>query len=122
MINFMNILESVYVNTTNPEQQFKNLLRLDVLFSVLFHSIIYTTVIYLFFNTIFPQKKIISFVFYKKLFFIFLIIMCIGYPLRLWKAKAIFFELDDGDDGDERRLEVTYNQMGMIYRTWYFLG
>lgn len=116
-LNFMDILEGVYQKTTNPKTTFIDLLSLDVAFSILFHSIVYTVVIYLFLRKNFLQKKILPFSFFKKFFFLFFIIMSIGYPLRLWKAKAIHTTKNDDVKNRDTAIE-----MGLSYRTWYFLG
>ena len=102
----MKYLNNVYEETTNENNEYTRLFALDVIFSILFHSILYTLVIYGIQTNLFPQKKLLQPHFYKKLFVTFVIIMVIGYPLRLWRVKTL-------DDDDEKVI---------IYRNWYFLA
>jgi hypothetical protein len=49
------------------------------------------------------------------LWLVLVIIMMIGYPLRLWRAKSLLVATNNNKD-------MTRDIMNNAYATWYFLG
>lgn len=113
MINIFNYLENTFQRTTKKGTSLTELLSIDVAFSILFHSIVYTSIIYFLQTRLFPKKNNLQF-FYKKLFITLVIIMSIGYPLRLLRTQAIYKA-----EKDEDRAEYI---IFLAYKNWYFFG
>ena len=64
-LNVMNLLENVYIETTDPESKFTRILSFDVAFSIILHSLLYTFVFYIVKERL-PGKTSVDM--YKKLF------------------------------------------------------
>lgn len=120
-LNLFELLENVYFDTTDPESKFTRLLSLDVAFSILLHSALYTLVVYVIKERKNPFKSGLSF--YQKLFYSLVIIMSIGYVLRLMRVKAMYNTIQKNESGwwstakKETRI-ATDN----AYKVWYYLG
>lgn len=126
-LNVMDLLDNVYFATTNHEANFTRLLSLDVAFSILLHSVIYTGVVYVAKErkNLHPRKNKFDIKFYQTLFIALVIIMSVGYFIRLWRVKAIYttvkskesyFQLSSNAKADTRRITDD------AYKVWYFLG
>ena len=113
--NVMDLLENVYFETTNHKAKFTRLLSLDVAFSILLHSAIYTGVVYVAKErkNLHPGKNKFDIKFYQKLFIALVIIMSVGYFIRLWRVKAIHNTI---------KANQTRRITDDAYKVWYFLG
>lgn len=102
-----------YRDTIDPFLPYRRLLTDGRVYaSILIHSLLYTVSIYVVGNLLF-QAKIPLFIFVRILAAL-VIIMWIGYPLRLWRAKNIFKYYKD--------IRKTNEMMDSAYFCWYFLG
>ena len=125
-LNVMDLLDNVYFATTNHEAKFTRLLSLDVAFSILLHSVIYTGVVYVAKErkNLHPRKNKFDIKFYQTLFIALVIIMSVGYFIRLWRVKAIYTTVKSKESyfqfsnakADTRRITDD------AYKVWYFLG
>ena len=128
--NVMDLLEKVYFETTNHEAKFTRLLSLDVAFSILLHSAIYTGVVYVAKERNNPRKNKFDIKFYQTLFFALVIIMSVGYFIRLWRVKAIHNTIEANQTRYGRATNMvtgfTESETRRItddaYKVWYFLG
>ena len=107
----------VYLDTTNPDASYSSLVSLDVLFSILLHSIAYLLII----NGILLllNQKSIGVV---KLFCILIVVMILGYIGRLYRAKTILDNFVRMGYSIEESKEKTCDFMRTGYFTYYFLG
>ena len=117
-INIVDIFETLRENTMNAETPFKALyLNMDILlpmiFSIVFHSVLYVLVIFTTYKTILKPKKI-DYSIFKRMFIYLLFIMTIGYPLRLWRVKSVCENKDNRDED--------CNAIQLAYTKWYFFG
>ena len=117
-INIVDILKTLRENTMNAKTPFKDLyLNMDILlpmiFSIVFHSVLYVLVIFTTYKTILKPKKI-DYSIFKRMFIYLLFIMTIGYPLRLWRVKSVC-ENKDNRDGECYAIQLAYTK-------WYFFG
>ena len=119
-INIVDILKTLRENTMNAKTPFNDLyLNMDILlpmiFSIVFHSVLYVLVIFTTYKTILKPKKI-DYSIFKRMFIYLLFIMTIGYPLRLWRVKSVCENKDNRDgDGDCYAIQLAYTK-------WYFFG
>jgi antibiotic biosynthesis monooxygenase (ABM) superfamily enzyme len=100
----MDSLTRVYLRTTDPRT--KDLWKTDVVGSIAFHAFLYTGVLTLFLG---PSIPIVP------LFLLLVLIMMIGYPVRLWRAQSLYQQT--GKD-----LSRTRAIMDAAFSRWYFLG
>ena len=130
--NVMDLLENVYFATTNHEAKFTRLLSLDVAFSILLHSAIYTGVVYVAKErkNLHPRKNKFDIKFYQTLFIALVIIMSVGYFIRLWRVKAIHNTIKANQTSfgwaTDRVTGLAKSETRRItddaYKVWYFLG
>ena len=130
--NVMDLLENVYIETTNHDAKFTRLLSLDVAFSILLHSAIYTGVVYVAKErkNLHPGKNKFDIKFYQKLFIALVIIMAVGYFIRLWRVKAIHNTIKANRTtygwATNNLTGLTESETRRItddaYKVWYFLG
>ena len=123
-LNLFELLENVYFDTTDPESKFTRLLSLDVAFSILLHSALYTLVVYVVKEGGKPLK--FGSYFYQKLFYSLVIIMSIGYVLRLLRVKAMYNIIQKNENGWWKLYSTAKKETRMAtdnaYKVWYFLG
>jgi len=123
-LNLFALLENVYFDTTDPESTFTRLLSLDVAFSILLHSALYTLVVYVVKERIKSLKSGVSF--YQKLFYSLVIIMSIGYVLRLLRVKAMYNTIQKNESGWWKLYSTAKKETRIAtdnaYKVWYFLG
>ena len=76
----------VYKETTDPNVSYKRLLSTDVFLSIIFHTIAYTLIlciiVYVFRIKLKPET-------YVRFISVLVIVMAIGYPLRLARVKSL---------------------------------
>ena len=107
----------LYLDTTNPKLQFRQLYQqsifVPIIFSVIFHTIIYTLFCnigsYVFFG------KILSNEVNKRLVFALLPIMFYGYFARFFHVKDIY----NAYNGD---MTKTRNHLDKLYISWLFIS
>ncbi len=126
-LNFFALLENVYYDTTDPESKFTRLLSLDVAFSILLHSALYTLVVYVVKERIKLAPHLKSGLsFYQKLFYSLVIIMSIGYVLRLLRVKAMYNTIQKNESGWWKLYSTAKKETRIAtdnaYKVWYFLG
>jgi hypothetical protein len=108
----MDCLTRAYLLGTNPSSTISSLVCADVMISILIYSTIYTVVVALIGHFIlFPKMKK---TFPIHFFLMFIVIMMIGYPCRLWRAKSLFRYT--------KNLSRTQSVMDAGFSCWYFLG
>ena len=118
----MDVLTNVYFDTVNPLADYSRLIRLDVLFSIVFHLIVYLLIFYYGYNAIYLFKKFIS---RKRMIYtsiIVLFILCFGYIGRLMRSKSIYNYFILKHYTKQEAVEKTYQVMNNGYFTYYFLG
>ncbi len=118
MIDYlMNIFSKIFFETTNPLTDYNRLLKFDVIFSIVFHSISYLFIIYII-------SKIFNFNLsrdiYKNIFVFLLILMSIGYYLRLNRVKSLYKYLKENnyDNPLEKSTHILYKG----YFRFFFLA
>jgi len=108
----MESISAMYVKGTDPSTKYSDLMCLDTVISIMFHSILYLVVFLILFavmtNTTMKFKSAII------LWLIFVLIMVIGYPIRLMRAKQLMAITNSKKE--------TQNIMNSAYACWYFLG
>ena len=111
--------QKVFVETTDPNTDFIRLMSVDVVTSILFHSVGYVIALFLFafiFSIKIPNYS------YFKLFAFLLIIMIFGYIFRLGRSKSLRqVFINRGLHEDDARIHA----MELIHKgyfTHYFLA
>ena len=102
---------SLFLTTTNPSTPYLRLLSYDVLTSIVFHSVMYTFVVYCLTRMFSFFKLNITFV---QMFLMFVVIMCIGYVGRLARVKHVAERIGS----KETAMEIVRRE----YYVWYFLA
>src|SRR6056300_744047 len=80
------MFSKLFFETTAPESEYSRLLSLDVVFSIVFHALVYMLVVHLvgyIFNIKISKETCV------KLFIAFIVIMVVGYPARLMRVKCL---------------------------------
>ena len=109
----------MFFETTAPESEYSRLLSFDVLFSILFHSVLYILFLYLvgyIFNIKFSKAT------YKKLFIAIVLIMVVGYPARLMRVKCVRDTLMGYGFDEKTARHIAVSMMNNGYFTWFFMG
>lgn len=103
----------VYLRTTNPELPIYNLINIEVIFSVIFHTIVYAG----FFNlaSYIFLGKILSSLVNARLLISLSIIMFFGFFARFLHVKEIYKSYN-------YNLEKTRNHMDKLYISWVFIS
>jgi hypothetical protein len=112
------IFTNVFFETTNPNTSYNRLLNIDVLLSIIFHTLSYLLVIYIF-SFLFNVK--INKDTYIKLALFFIIVMTLGYVARLYRVKSNYNYLKS-IYGNKEALNITNTLTYNGYYTYYFLG
>jgi hypothetical protein len=115
----MKVLLTLQEKSTDPETKFIDLytnpeILVPMIFSIVFHSLIYVYFLFITYKTILQPKKI-DYSIFKKIFIYLLIIMTVGYPLRLWRIK-------EANKIEESGKLYFLQRTQFPYSTWYFLG
>lgn len=109
----------MFFETTAPESEYSRLLSFDVLFSILFHSVLYILFLHLvgyIFNIKFSKAT------YKKLFIAIVLIMVVGYPARLMRVKCLRDTLMGYGFDEKTARHIAVSMMNNGYFTWFFMG
>jgi hypothetical protein len=103
----------VYLSTTNPELPISNIISIEVIFSVIFHTIVYAG----FFNlaSYIFLGKILSRLVNARLLISLSIIMFFGFFARFVHVKEIYKSYN-------YNLEKTRNHMDKLYISWVFIS
>ena len=86
MKSFFDLFNNIYIETTDPSTNYTRLFSYDITISILFHTVFYMLIVYVIsfiFNTKISNNS------YKKLFCILILVMTIGYILRLCRVKSL---------------------------------
>lgn len=118
--NTLQEMHETFVETTNPETEYKDLLDFKVFKSVVIHSVVYLLVLYLFLVVV--QKHKISNDTLLKFGGIIAVIMSFSYVLRLFRAKNVYSSLIEKGIADVVALRKTNELMENAYFTWYFMA
>ena len=113
------MFSKLFFETTAPESEYSRLLSFDVLFSILFHSVLYILFLYLvgyIFNIKFSKAT------YKKLFIAIVLIMVVGYPARLMRVKCVRDTLMGYGFDEKTARHIAVSMMNNGYFTWFFMG
>lgn len=108
----MEALCSIYVKGTDPATDYADLLCSETLISIMFHSFVYLVIILIVYKimTNIPMKSKTAII----IWLILVLIMMIGYPLRLMRAKQLM--------AITKSKEETRGIMNSAYACWYFMG
>jgi len=112
------LFTDVFFETTNPHSSYKRLAKMDVFISIIFHTVSYLLIVYIFsflFNLKLDKQT------YIKLSIFFAIIMVLGYIGRLYRVKSNYNYLKS-IYGHKEALDITNNLTYNGYYTYYFLG
>ena len=112
------IFSRVFFDTTDPLTPYQRLLNLDVLISIVFHTVSYLLVVSVF-SLLFNLK--VTYRTYVKLSIFLLVVMSLGYVGRLYRIKSNYKYLKS-THGHEEALEITNMLTYNGYYTYYFLG
>lgn len=112
------LFSRVFFETTHPLTPYSRLAQLDVLVSILFHTVSYLLIVYIF-SFLFSLK--IKQQTYVKLSIFLLVVMSFGYIGRLYRIKNNYKYLIKNHD-DEDALQITNMLTYNGYYTYYFLG
>lgn len=115
----MDSLSMLYLDTINPITSYSRLCSLDVLCSIIMHTILYLIIIIVIAN-IFSLK--ISSLVYRNIVFFLIVVMCVGYIGRLARAKSIYNALLKKNVKQDEAKRYTMDIMNNGYFTYYFLG
>ena len=113
------MFSKLFFETTAPESEYSRLLSLDVLFSILFHSVLYILFFHLvgyIFNIKFSKETCM------KLFIAFIVIMVVGYPARLMRVKCLRNTLMGYGFDEKTARHIAVSMMNNGYFTWFFMG
>lgn len=113
------MFSKLFFETTAPESEYSRLLSLDVLFSIVFHALVYMLVVHLvgyIFNIKISKEICI------KIFIAFIVIMVIGYPARLMRVKCLRNTLMDYGFDEKTARQIAVSMMNNGYFTWFFMG
>lgn len=113
------MFSKLFFETTAPESEYSRLLSLDVLFSIVFHALVYMLLVHLV-GYIFNIK--ISNEICMKLFIAFIVIMVVGYPARLMRVKCLRNTLIDYGFDEKTARHIAVSIMYNGYFTWFFMG
>jgi hypothetical protein len=106
----------LYLQTTDPTVSLNDVLKRNIgmiIFSVLFHTILYTIALNL--GSFIFTGKILSQTINTRLIASFLIIMFFGYIGRYYHVKDIY-------NAYSKNMEKTRNHLDKLYITWIFIG
>ena len=115
----MEIFYKTFINSINPENDYKMLINEGVIISIILHMVGYLS-LYKFILFLFDiqDKSINSY----KLVFSLLIIMISGYIGRLSRSKSIYnYYLKKGINKKSSK-KFAMKQINNAYFTWYFLA
>ena len=88
----MDVLTNVYFDTVNPLADYSRLVRLDVLFSIVFHLIVYLLIFYYGYNVIYLFKNPINNNSCSMLLFLFLTIVFPNHIFSFLSKDYQFFK------------------------------
>ena len=115
----MDSLSMLYLDTINPLSSYNRLCSLDVLCSIVLHTILYVILIMIIAN-IFSLN--ISSAVYTNIVLFLIVIMCLGYIGRLARAKSLYNALLKKNVNHDEANRYTIDIMNNGYFTYYFLG
>ena len=115
----MDSLSILYLETINPITSYSRLCRLDVLCSIVLHTILYVLLIMII-SKIFSLN--ISSAVYTNIVLFLIVIMCLGYIGRLARAKSLYNALLKKNVKHDEANRYTIDIMNNGYFTYYFLG
>ena len=116
----METFSKIFIETTDPNSNYKRILSLDVFFSIIFHSIFYLFIFYLF-SKFFGLSNM-SKIGYFKTFIFLLLLMFFGYIGRLYRSKSMYNTLLKKEKSSEVAYKKTLNMMKDGYFVYYFFA
>jgi len=115
----MDSLSLLYLDTINPLTSYNRLCSLDVLCSIILHTILYVLIIFIIIR-VFSLK--ISSNNYKNIVYFLLVVMSLGYVGRLARSKSLYNALLKRNVKQHDAKRYTIDIMNNGYFTYYFLG
>ena len=115
----MNFLSLLYLDTINPLTSYNRLCSLDVLCSIILHTILYLLIIIII-TKVFSLK--ISSTIYKNIVCFLVVVMTLGYVGRLARSKSLYNALLKRNIKQDEAKRYTIDIMNNGYFTYYFLG
>ena len=112
------IFTDVFFETTNPITSYNRLVNIDVMLSIIFHTVSYLFIVYIF--SFLFNLKLNKQVYFKLTMFL-IIVMILGYIGRLYRVKSNYNYLKS-IYGHKEALDITNTLTYNGYYTYYFLG
>lgn len=112
------IFTDVFFETTNPITSYNRLVNIDVMLSIIFHTVSYLFIVYIF--SFLFNLKLNKQVYFKLTIFL-IIVMILGYICRLYRVKSNYNYLKS-IYGHKEALDITNTLTYNGYYTYYFLG
>ncbi len=119
MDTLMDLFSKVFFETTNPNTSYNRLLSLDVLVSIIFHTIAYILIIYII-SIIFNMKTNKNT--YIKVSVFLIIVMILGYIGRLCRVKSIYNYYNQVGYNDKESTVMSMKLLHNDYFKFYFLA
>ena len=115
----MDNLNNIFIETTDPLANYNRLISLDVMVSIMFHTVLYLLVLKI---SIGIFKIRLSYNIYYNLFFVLLSLMTFGYFARLYRAKSLYKTLLVKGYDESTSYNISLDLIHNGYFTFYFLG
>lgn len=118
-MGFIDLFTKVFFDTTNPTTSYNRLFSIDILLSIVFHTLSYVLIFYIISN-IFNIKNDTNL--YNKLTIFLIIIMTLGYFGRLCRVKSIYNYLINNGYNEKDSITISMELLHKDYFKFYFLG
>ena len=118
-MGFIDLFTKVFFDTTNPTTSYNRLFSIDILLSIIFHTLSYVFIIYII-SIIFNIK--IDTNIYNKVTIFLIIIMTLGYFGRLCRVKSIYNYLINNGYNEKNSITISMELLHKDYFKFYFLG
>lgn len=112
----------IYFETTNPKTPYMRIIALDVLLSIILHTIAYLVIAYGI-GCLFKIKTLMNKQILCNLSYVLLIVMVSGYFGRLMRVKAIYkYYKENTSWGDDYCVLASTKLLDIGYFRFYFMG
>jgi len=110
------ILQNVFLDTTDPKTDYTRLIAFDVVFAIIVNICFYSLFHYLLIKLFrFPQKMTLF-------VYILIVIMVLGYIGRLFRSKSVYRTYLERGFSEKDAYMQTIQDIRYAYFTWYFVG
>lgn len=112
----------IYFETTNPKTRYMRIIALDVLLSIILHTVAYVVIAYGI-GCLFKIKTLMNKQILCNLSYVLLIVMVSGYFGRLMRVKAIYkYYKENTSWGDDYCVLASTKLLDIGYFRFYFMG